>query len=211
MSDEVFEMIQRMDLQNVELQMALQCAPLLSRLKLSNLLIISKSDVRKVKQILKYSDISCYILSVVGQKATLLLYREELLKRHLREKENHILLYKMGYEKITLSAILKRFGRRYLAYQEKKASFPHEMGVLLGYPSEDVIGFIENQGKNFLFAGYWKVYAHEREKLTLFATFEKAKDYLIQFISGGGRLEEIWEGSLEEELSRQAAVYEMVF
>lgn len=25
--------------------------------------------------------------------------------------------------------------------------FPHEMGVLLGYPTEDVLGFIENQGK----------------------------------------------------------------
>ena len=38
--------------------------------------------------------------------------------------------------------------------------FPHEMGVLLGYPVEDVRGFMEQNGQNALYQGYWKVYAH---------------------------------------------------
>ena len=29
------------------------------------------------------------------------------------------------------------------------AEFPHEIGVFLGYPLGDVVGFIENRGKNF--------------------------------------------------------------
>ncbi len=32
--------------------------------------------------------------------------------------------------------------------------FPHEMGLLLGYPVEDVVGFMENNGKNYLYSGY---------------------------------------------------------
>ena len=32
--------------------------------------------------------------------------------------------------------------------------FPHEIGIFLGYPLEDVVGFIENQGKNYTCSGY---------------------------------------------------------
>ena len=38
------------------------------------------------------------------------------------------------------------------------AEFPHEIGVFLGYPLGDVVGFIENRGKNFTCCGYWKSY-----------------------------------------------------
>lgn len=43
-------------------------------------------------------------------------------------------------------------------YQTIQEDFPHEMGILLGYPVEDVEGFIINNGKNELYTGYWKVY-----------------------------------------------------
>lgn len=38
------------------------------------------------------------------------------------------------------------------------ADFPHEIGVFLGYPLGDVVGFIENRGKNFTCCGCWKSY-----------------------------------------------------
>ena len=44
MSQEVFELVQGMDLKSIETQIALQCAPLISGLKVSNLLIISAED-----------------------------------------------------------------------------------------------------------------------------------------------------------------------
>ena len=37
---------------------------------------------------------------------------------------------------------------------EEKGAFPHEIGLLLGYPVEDVLGFIRYQGKNYLYTGY---------------------------------------------------------
>mgnify|MGYP000213313901 FL=1 len=63
--------------------------------------------------------------------------------------------------------------------------FPHEMGVLLGYPTEDVLGFIENQGKNYLYAGYWKVYGNLMETKALFEEYNKAKEHVITMVSQG--------------------------
>lgn len=42
MSQEIYEIVKGMDLENIETQLALQCAPLITGLKVSNLLIISK-------------------------------------------------------------------------------------------------------------------------------------------------------------------------
>ena len=51
---------------------------------------------------------------------------------------------------------------RYRAYMNGSKIFPHEMGLLLGYPVEDVTGFMVHGGKNSLYSGYWKVYARRR-------------------------------------------------
>lgn len=41
--------------------------------------------------------------------------------------------------------------------------FPHEVGVFLGYPLQDILGFIEHDGRDCLCSGCWKVY-HEPQK-----------------------------------------------
>ena len=41
--------------------------------------------------------------------------------------------------------------------------FPHEIGLFLGYPPDDVEGFIENREKAFKCPGYWKVYGDEEK------------------------------------------------
>ena len=80
---------------------------------------------------------------------------------------------------------------RYATYMEERGEFPHEMGLLLGYPLEDVRGFMENEGKYFLYAGYWKVYENMTEKLKLFRKFEVAKETLLSLIYNGVCMEEI--------------------
>ena len=37
--------------------------------------------------------------------------------------------------------------RRYEKYAEGNGMFPHEMGVLLGYPTEDVLGLLKTRVK----------------------------------------------------------------
>lgn len=38
-------------------------------------------------------------------------------------------------------------------------AFPHEIGLFLSYPPEDVRGFIEHKGHESKCEGCWKVYA----------------------------------------------------
>ena len=84
--------------------------------------------------------------------------------------------------------------------------FPHEMGLLLGYPAEDVKGFVENEGKNFLYSGYWKVYADVEEKRRLFQKFENAKETVIQLLSYGVGIQDILDIYKDENEPKQAAV-----
>lgn len=63
--------------------------------------------------------------------------------------------------------------------------FPHEMGVLLGYPAEDVRGFIENKGRNFLYTGYWKVYKNLSYKMEMFHTFDTVTEKYLRYLRNG--------------------------
>lgn len=204
MSQEIFEIVQNMDLKNVETQLALQCAPLIAGLKVSNLLIISKENLHQVRQILRGTDISYTILLVNGHKITILLYNRRELEEYLEDERVLNLFAKLGYRKFSLDEILPVFQKRYRKYMEDNRSFPHEMGLLLGYPIEDVEGFIQNDGRNFLYIGYWKVYENLSEKLNLFRQFEIAKETLIHLVSNGVSMTDIMEIYSEDKLRRAA-------
>ena len=190
MSQDVFEMMQKMNLHSVETQMAIQCAPVFAGLKMSNLLIVAKEDICKVRQILKSAVISWHVVSMWKEKATILLYREEELKQYLNSEAVYTRLQGMGYEG-SLESKLERFSQRYQAYQAGQTDFPHEMGFLLGYPVEDVEGFIRNGGENSLYTGDWKVYDNLTEKLQLFSKFEVARESLLGMVSAGTGIVEI--------------------
>lgn len=96
-----------------------------------------------------------------------------------------------GYESLDLNDVLSCFQKRYADCMEQIAEFPHEMGLLLGYPVEDVEGFIENKGHNYLYAGYWKVYGHVEEKKALFNRYEEARKVLIQLLASGRSVSEM--------------------
>lgn len=188
MSWELFEVIRGMNLKDMEIQLALQCAPLIMRLKVSNLFSISHENVNKVIAMLKNTDISYYILLKTSKKTTLLLYREKELQEYLRNSNTRHALEDLGYSNIELEKILPIFRRRYQEYMLGSKNFPHEMGLLLGYPVEDVVGFIKHEGKNYLHTGYWKVYENVDEKVELFLQFEQAKERLVHLISNGGSI-----------------------
>ena len=54
-----------------------------------------------------------------------------------------------------------------------RKSFPHEVGLFLGYPPADVRGFIEHRGQGARFAGYWKVYSQVERARELFALYSE--------------------------------------
>lgn len=191
MSQEIYEIVKGMDLENIETQLALQCAPLITGLKVSNLLIIPKGNEEVVKRILNRTGISYYRLIQTRTKTTFLLFRRNELEEFLADENVRNVLMKAGYKSLQIDKILRTFSLRYEAYIQGDKSFPHEMGLLLGYPVEDVVGFVENNGKNFLYSGYWKVYENQKDKVKLFDKFKVAEETLIHLLSNGLSMSDI--------------------
>lgn len=83
------------------------------------------------------------------------LYREAWITRILCQPEIQDFLRRQGYRpEEGCQGMLTRLSRR-LCLEE---DYPHEIGVFLGYPLEDVEGFIRHRGRDFTCCGYWKVY-----------------------------------------------------
>ena len=79
------------------------------------------------------------------------------------------------------AALLAQLARRLAC----GSGFPHEIGLFLGYPLEDVVGFIENQGRNFTCCGCWKSYGDPAAARRHFAQLDKCRAiYLRLFHSG---------------------------
>ena len=191
MRQEIYEIVKGMDLENIETQLALQCAPLITGLKVSNLLIISKGNEEVVKRILNRTGISYYRLIQTRTKTTFLLFRRNELEEFLSDENVKNVFIRAGYKSLQIGKILRTFSLRYEAYMQGDKCFPHEMGLLLGYPVEDVVGFVENNGKNFLYSGYWKVYENQKAKVKLFDKFKVAEETLIHLLSNGLSMSDI--------------------
>ena len=63
--------------------------------------------------------------------------------------------------------------------------FPDEIGLFLGYPPEDVQGFMENKAARHKLAGCWKVYGDVDAAQQTFARYKKCtRVYLDQWRRG---------------------------
>lgn len=196
MGQEMLTILQGAGWNNIELQLGLQCAPLFAGLKLSNLLMVPGGNLKEMAGVLEGTGISSFLVAATGKKTAVLLFDRGRLEHYLQEKEVWQMFCHMGYGEQELEEVLHVFRRRYGEYFRGERDFPHEMGLLLGYPVEDVEGFIRNKGENCLYTGYWKVYEKLPEKKTLFREFERARDILISLISDGFGIAEIIEKHL---------------
>lgn len=191
MSKETLEIVQKTDWESIEMRIAFQCAPFIAGLKISNLLIFRRDELDELKDILKQAGISYFVVAVMDMKAVVLVFDRYRLAGYLQEGKVRQIFREMGYQDFALGKILLVFRLRYESYLMQKQEFPHEMGLLLGYPVEEVEGFIFNRGRNCLYAGYWKVYKDLPEKMLLFHKFEKARDAVVQLSFRGIGIEEI--------------------
>lgn len=213
MSENTWEIMKGMELGDVELQMALQCAPVITGVKVSNLLNIKLCGYRQMVEILKDSDICMYTLGATCGRVNVFIYNVKKLSAFVQRADVKRLLSELGYDDMGLPEILAEFREKYQQYLKSRGRFtskqpaqtdqaggdgalgkewfPHEMGLLLGYPPEDVEGFIQQSGKNALCSGYWKVYEDAEAKQKTFHIFECAEERLIQLLSNGLHMRDI--------------------
>ncbi|MDR1875888.1 MAG: DUF3793 family protein [Synergistaceae bacterium] len=112
--------------------------------------------------------------SAWGQDAVLLLlYKKELLARALFTEKAAAILHPLGYDCCPpcVESYLERLGERWRI----ENNFPHEIGLFLNYPPEDVREFIRHRGQRSLATGYWKVYGNVRKAKRTFQQFRQAE------------------------------------
>ena len=115
--------------------------------------------------------------------ALLYLYRPCDLERDLQDRLATEILQHAGYACTGSEQCLMQLIERLRAYDE----FPHEIGLFLSYPPEDVKGFIEHHAADFKYAGLWKVYGDERQARQTFAKYKKCTQvYCERWQSGSG-------------------------
>jgi hypothetical protein len=61
--------------------------------------------------------------------------------------------------------------------------FPHEIGFFLGYPPDDVAGFIKHKGEHYKYCGLWKVYGDVENALGLFQHYENCREKTRAFLT----------------------------
>ena len=99
----------------------------------------------------------------------------------LKDQLAEALLADAGYSGKSSEQCVAYLAKRFRSGGE----FPHEVGLFLSYPPEDVKGFIENRAANAKCTGVWKVYGDERQARQTFARYKKCtQTYCERWRSG---------------------------
>ncbi len=111
-------------------------------------------------------------LSLKNGRALLYLYRPDRLKSDLCDQTAQSILKERSYPVQDPDRCVACLARRMKAETE----FPHEVGLFLGYPPEDVDGFIRNKARGAKIAGPWKVYGDADAAKKRFRLYEKCAE-----------------------------------
>ena len=153
------------------------CAPTLAGLKTGNIVSVEcpdreafLSDVREMNLFFAGKGLRAVPVGYTKTRALLYIYRPSFLQRDLSAAQARAILEGLGYpagSDACVSVLTKRI-------REEK-SFPHEIGLFLGYPPSDVDAFMHPGNRKPLCIGFWKVYSDEAGARKTFGRFEKCQ------------------------------------
>ena len=141
------------------------CAPTLAAIKtgsLFNCLFESREDMtaslRAINRCLLQKGVCAIPLRYQDGKALIYLYRPAMLEQDLSDSLAEDILNEAGYPDVNSTRRILWLIRRL----RESDSFPHEIGLFLGYPAVDVRGFIRHGVCKY--TGLWKVYESDAEQ-----------------------------------------------
>lgn len=171
-----------------------QCSPTLAGIKTGSLFSCKiESREELIEQIKKLN------ISLVGKgvrviplrfrenTALVYLFRPKMLSKDISNFYATEMLRDMGYSEIETESCIRHLIHRIRELDD----FPHEIGLFLGYPPEDVRGFITNNAKNEKFVGYWKVYGDEAAAKVTFDKYRLCTEDYLRRIKAGNSIEKL--------------------
>ncbi|MBQ9365451.1 MAG: DUF3793 family protein [Schwartzia sp.] len=192
-----------MGISEFESVLALQCAPTLRGIKAASLISLPlDSETNTCRLIMRYAScLACHGVSVrriavLSERALVLFYKSDLLKKILARPAAKKILGRYGYPLSDESPLdddaMLTFQIEYLTERIALCeSFPHEIGLFLGYPPADVEGFIEHGGKDFRCCDFWKVYDNENAARKIFDCYHKCTNDFCNRLKNGATIQEI--------------------
>ncbi len=171
-----------------EKQLIVHCSPTLAGLKTANLFSCSINGADIIMEKInewneKLNDRGIYlaIIRMSQSRGLVYVYRKSMLEMDLRQTGVREFLETYSYRTLSVEDSLSLLRKRFIDSE----CFPHEIGIFLGYPLHDVIGFIENEGKNCSYCGCWKVYGDPGNAQKLFAKYKKCKKVYVKLFANG--------------------------
>lgn len=174
-----------------ESQLAFHSAPTLLGQKPANLFSLSreKYDIEfhatQFHRYTKDSDLQLCVLCTCNQRALLMLFRRSLMAQQLAEPKRRAVLTQYGY---AISWDLEQCLAHLASRISQSNGFPHEIGIFLGYPVADVLGFIQNHGENCKLCGCWKIYDNPEQAQRTFAVYDQCRTFLCGKMANGQSL-----------------------
>ena len=174
-----------------------QCAPVLAGIKPGSMFPYQPAEGEWLPDLLRHWNA---ILSPKGVSVTsikrcrraggylIYVYRPGMIETIMKEPKVAEFLGQCGYAPgMGLSQALRLLTRRLCQNPE----FPHEVGVFLGYPLLDILGFIENQGRDCLCSGCWKVYHEPQKARETFRAYRNCTDVYRDLYRNGSTAEQL--------------------
>jgi len=171
----------------------LHCSPTLAGLKTGSIFRCEYDSVEELKRQIR--DLNrrlaakglCILPLSIGKTALIYVYRPSRLMKDLQDEYASSLLEELGYEQPTPSRCIVELMQRL----KKRGDFPHEIGLFLGYPPEDVEGFIKDGADGSKCVGFWKVYGDEEKAKATFAKYRKCTDLYIRQMEKGSTIDRL--------------------
>ena len=167
------------------------CSPTLAGMKTGNLFSCrySSSDqlygfAVKWNEELNPRGVHVRVMRACNGMALIYVYRKIKLEKELQDSKVKSFMENRGYNCRDIGEMLNLLVERL----QKNGGFPHEIGVFLGYPFEDVREFITNKGRNYKLVGHWKVYCNEHAARQMFNKYDKCTDVYRKKLDDGAKL-----------------------
>ncbi len=166
------------------------CSPTLAGVKTGNLFTCSYTSkeelficIRQLNRILVPKGLRLLPLRFHKGKVLIYLYRPNQLKGDLDNTLASDLLKQCGYNiNSSDSCVVQLIGKL-----QNNDDFPHEIGLFLGYPPEDVNGFMNNSRNGCKYTGAWKVYGDVDKAKMTFDLYDKCTElYSLRWAMGHG-------------------------
>jgi len=177
---------------DTEITLGTYCGITFAGIKAASLFSIKRECAKCIGKYIRHfkkRGFNFYILKAESKRLLLYVYNAEQMQRILFDEQNRQFLRKRGYEYETVEQALS-----ILKANMASGEFPHEIGIFLGYPIEDVKGFIAHPNADVQLVGYWKVYEGAERKKRIFDRYEKCTKNIVGKLYSGIPLEQIFNG-----------------